>query len=225
MGKVLKVAAGVIGVAALVIPGVGPMITGTLGGFFAGGNAALLAGGAAAAAAHGIAATVTSALMMAGSPVADMVPLDNFRPGGMVSRNTVIECMLPIRRWWHATRYRLAIMNGKCMEPHVKNGRWLLIDHTAEIRAGDLVAIKTTGGRVLKRFVQLGAEGLIVETTTPCTQRYYIPLDKVRWVYRARACGKTRADVMRAIMNIANDPDAHSELLANIVDQRDRELV
>ena len=66
IGKALKIVAGVVGIAALVIPGVGPMITGTLGGVFAGGNAALLAGGAGAALAHGAAATITSALMMAG---------------------------------------------------------------------------------------------------------------------------------------------------------------
>ena len=221
MGKVLKVVAGVVGIAAIVFPGVGLAITQGLGALASG----TAIGGGVTAAGFGIASTVTAGIMMAGSPVADMVPLDNFRPGGMVSRNTVIECMLPIRRWWHFSRFRLAIMNGKCMEPHVKNGRWLLIDHTAEIRAGDLVAIKTSSGRVLKRFVSLGAEGLVVETTNPCTQRYYIPLDKVRWVYRARACGKTRADVIRAIMNIANDPDAHSELLANIVDRLDRDLI
>lgn len=61
MGKVLKFAAGVVGIAALVIPGVGAAISGAIFGALGG-----LAGGTIGAIALGVAQTVTAGLMMAG---------------------------------------------------------------------------------------------------------------------------------------------------------------
>lgn len=134
-----------------------------------------------------------------------------------LGRPGVTECMLPIRRWWHFPRFRFARMSGRCMEPHCGNGAHMLIDRAVEIRAGDLVAIRTTNGLVAKRFVRFDRDGLVVETTNPTVQRYFIPIDKLKWVYRIRAHGASRRSLVRAAMEIQQDEDAHCERLASVV--------
>lgn len=210
MGGVVRAAVGVIGVAAIFIPGVGPIISGTV--------ASVLGASAGAAA---LSFAVGQGIALA-SPVADLEPIDSggFGPIGRANyrafqSGAMAEAMSPIRSKWHLNRWRLFRALGDCMVPRVLPGQYMMLDRKNVIRRGDLITFKTPSGSLTKRFVGVENDYLIVETTNP-GQTYSVPLAKVKWAYRVRLIALDKAAAWSAVFAVAKDEMAHNERLGRI---------
>lgn len=209
MGKVIKVAATVVGIGALAVVTAGVGLSAVAGlslvgslsgiGFFAstlGVSSAFLV----SAAAGGLAT-------LAGSrhPKTSVNPASQSTPprllaGGIVQRANLHSARhrsstLPIKARSHRRRFELVRAEGDCMEPYSKEGALMLVDRAAEIRPDDLVVFTTASGEVLsKRFVTATGDRLEFESTNPQVERFSIARADLASCYRVRSYAKSWLD-------------------------------
>lgn len=182
----------------------------------------LAGAGLYATSANSIAVALTGGLVAQGvslgCPMADMEPIED-EHSGFTSRAFQsigpTETMTPIKGKWHFGRWRYIRAMGTCMDPVLLAGQYIALDRHNVIRRGDLITFHTEKDSLIKRFVGVEGDYLIVETTNP-QQTYRVPLSKVKWAYRVRIMAVSKKAAVRAAVAACFDETKHNELLGRI---------